>query len=202
MKGFISHAIDHNFASTISVFLQVPLKTSLFFSESFSMEWLRLLLLLLSIFMCNVKLKWALGSAFGSDLNQLTRELFESARESEFSDWMRRVRRRIHENPELAFEEYETSEVIRLELESLGIEYTWPFAKTGVVASIGSHSQLQPLFALRADMDALPIQVLSLSLCNVVSKHNSDVELFIYYFVFILFVVYFVPVVSFKKPLY
>ncbi|XP_075638875.1 IAA-amino acid hydrolase ILR1-like 3 [Castanea sativa] len=124
------------------------------------MEWLRLLLLL-PIFTCHVlQFKWVSVSASGSELAELTRELLESAREAEFSDWLRRVRRRIHQNPELAFEEFETSQLIRSELDSLGIEYTWPLAKTGLVASVGSHSLLQPWFALRADMDALPIQEL------------------------------------------
>ena len=124
------------------------------------MEWLRLLLVLLSILTCHVlQFKWVTVSVSASKLTELTRELLESAREAEFSDWLRRVRRRIHQNPELAFEEFETSQLIRSELDSLGIEYTWPLAKTGLVASVGSHSQLQPWFALRADMDALPIQV-------------------------------------------
>ncbi|RVX11978.1 IAA-amino acid hydrolase ILR1 [Vitis vinifera] len=83
--------------------------------------------------------------------------LMDTAKEAEFYGWMRRVRRRIHEYPELAFEEHKTSQIIRSELDSLGIEYSWPVAKTGVVASIGSGKQ--PWFSLRADMDALPIQI-------------------------------------------
>ncbi|KAJ9181337.1 hypothetical protein P3X46_009475 [Hevea brasiliensis] len=93
-----------------------------------------------------------------SKLSSLTRELLDSAREPEFFDWLKRVRRKIHEYPELAFEEYNTSEIIRSELQSLGIEYIWPIAKTGVVGSIGSG--MEPWFGLRADMDALPIQEL------------------------------------------
>ncbi|KAK6244471.1 hypothetical protein QUC31_010880 [Theobroma cacao] len=92
------------------------------------------------------------------NLSSLTRELLDSAKEPEFFDWLRRVRRRIHEYPELAFEEHETSELIGSELDSLGIQYTSPLAKTGIVASLGSG--VKPWFGLRADMDALPIQEL------------------------------------------
>ncbi|KAL2503075.1 IAA-amino acid hydrolase ILR1 [Forsythia ovata] len=94
----------------------------------------------------------------GLETELLTRGLLESARDAEFFGWLKRVRRRIHEYPELSFEEYETSQLIRNELDSLGIKYQWPVAETGLVATIGSGAQ--PWFGIRADMDALPIQEL------------------------------------------
>jgi len=65
-------------------------------------------------------------------------------------------RRFLHQNPELAFEEYETSAFVQKQLEELGIRYQSGVAKTGVVGFIEGNYPGKTI-ALRADMDALPI---------------------------------------------
>lgn len=67
------------------------------------------------------------------------------------------IRRKIHENPELGYEEFETSKLIRTELDKMGITYKYPVAVTGVIGFIGTGGP--PFVAVRADMDALPMQV-------------------------------------------
>ncbi|KAE8684498.1 IAA-amino acid hydrolase ILR1-like 6 [Hibiscus syriacus] len=78
------------------------------------------------------------------------------ARKPDNVEWIKGLRRKIHENPELAFEEYETSKLIRTELDRMEIDYRYPLAKTGIRAWIGTGGP--PFVAIRADMDALPIQ--------------------------------------------
>lgn len=78
------------------------------------------------------------------------------AKKAEVFDWMVNIRRRIHENPELGYEEFETSRLIRDELDKMGISYKYPVAVTGVVGFVGSGQP--PFVALRADMDALAMQ--------------------------------------------
>ncbi|GAB4844169.1 IAA-amino acid hydrolase ILR1-like 6 [Ancistrocladus abbreviatus] len=94
-------------------------------------------------------------------------EILSLARQPETVEWITGVRRRIHEYPELAFEEFNTSLLIREELDKLDVEYRYPLAKTGIRAWVGTGGP--PFVALRADMDALPIQE------AVEWKHRSKV---------------------------
>jgi amidohydrolase len=66
-------------------------------------------------------------------------------------------RRRLHQRPELGFREHLTAEFITQKLQSWGIEHQTGVAKTGIVATISS-TRPGPVLAIRADMDALPIQ--------------------------------------------
>lgn len=65
-------------------------------------------------------------------------------------------RRQMHEYPELSNREFKTGEMVAKHLESLGIEVTRNFAKTGVKGVLKG-GQAGPVVALRADMDALPV---------------------------------------------
>ncbi len=67
------------------------------------------------------------------------------------------VRHHLHSNPELSFEEYNTSAFVQDKLKSWGIPYQ-VLAKTGVVALINGKNSDSKIIALRADMDALPIR--------------------------------------------
>ncbi len=66
-------------------------------------------------------------------------------------------RRRLHQKPELGFKEQITSEFIAQQLQEWGIEHQKGIAQTGIVATISSGKPGRVL-AIRADMDALPIQ--------------------------------------------
>ncbi|KAF3624867.1 hypothetical protein BC332_09659 [Capsicum chinense] len=90
------------------------------------------------------------------ELSEIPSKFLDFTKKNEVFDWIVGVRRKIHENPELGYEELETSKLIRQELDNLGIRYKYPFATTGIVGFIGSGKP--PFVAIRADMDALPMQ--------------------------------------------
>ena len=65
-------------------------------------------------------------------------------------------RRHLHANPELSFQEHNTSAFVKRALDELEIPWT-AMAGTGVVGLIEGSKPSAELVALRADMDALPI---------------------------------------------
>lgn len=67
------------------------------------------------------------------------------------------VRHHLHANPELSYKEFNTSKFIQDKLTEFGISFS-VMATTGVVAVIEGKNPSSRIIALRADMDALPIQ--------------------------------------------
>jgi amidohydrolase len=67
-------------------------------------------------------------------------------------------RRDFHMHPELGFEVQRTAGIVAAELEKLGYRVRTGVGKTGVVADIGEGGKM---VAIRADMDALPLQELN-----------------------------------------
>ncbi|MBA2500369.1 MAG: amidohydrolase [Chitinophagaceae bacterium] len=68
-----------------------------------------------------------------------------------------KIRHHLHANPELSYQEYETSKFVQEKLTSFGIPFQIK-ATTGVVGLIEGKNPSKRIIALRADMDALPIQ--------------------------------------------
>lgn len=64
-------------------------------------------------------------------------------------------RRDFHMHPEVGFQEFRTSQKVAETLAEQGVKFRSGVGRTGVVADIGTGS---PVLAIRADMDALPLQ--------------------------------------------
>lgn len=79
----------------------------------------------------------------------------KKAADDAFADIVR-LRRRIHQYPELAFEEHATAALVHDTLAALPVQITTGIAGTGIVATLAG-GQPGPTQMLRADMDALPI---------------------------------------------
>lgn len=84
------------------------------------------------------------------DLSQI--RPFIRSLQSNLVEW----RRKLHQKPELGFQETITAEFIHQKLQEWHIDHQTGIAKTGIVATIISNSPGKVL-AIRADMDALPI---------------------------------------------
>lgn len=80
------------------------------------------------------------------------------------------VRRHLHAHPELSFVEFKTAAFVDEQLKSMGITDVQTLANTGRVATIKGRNPEKKVVALRADMDALPIQEQN----NVPYKSGND----------------------------
>ena len=86
-----------------------------------------------------------------SELRQQIRHLVENQKDQFIA-----IRRHLHENPELSFEEYNTCTYISGVLDEWGIENK-KVADTGIVAIIKGSNPETKTIALRGDIDGLPI---------------------------------------------
>ena len=68
---------------------------------------------------------------------------------------MIRLRRDIHQHPELGFQEFRTAALVADTLTEIGIDVKTGIGRTGVIGEMGTGNG--PTIAIRADMDALPI---------------------------------------------
>ncbi len=78
----------------------------------------------------------------------------------EFHQWLVALRREIHRQPELAFKEFDTTALIRRELERIGAQVETFSDITGAVGILEGNAD-GPTIGLRADIDALPLQELN-----------------------------------------
>lgn len=75
----------------------------------------------------------------------------------QYADTFISVRHHLHAHPELSYQEFETSKFVQQQLSSFGIPFEVK-ATTGVLGMIKGKNPKSRVIALRADMDALPIQ--------------------------------------------
>ncbi|THF83674.1 amidohydrolase [Cohnella fermenti] len=87
----------------------------------------------------------------------MSRSLAEIVQREVFEAKLVAIRRQLHANPELSHEEFATTESIRGWLAEAGIRLLDYSLRTGVIAEIGG-AKPGPTIALRADIDALPVQ--------------------------------------------
>lgn len=88
---------------------------------------------------------------FSIDHSRIRAEI--QALQSQLVEW----RRYLHQRPELGFQEHLTAQFVSQKLQEWEIEHQTGVAETGIVAIIPGQ-QPGPVLAIRADMDALPIQ--------------------------------------------
>ena len=89
-------------------------------------------------------------------MNELEKSFFYSA--ERLLPQLIEIRRHLHQHPELSEQEMGTMQFLSQILNDLGIHYRAGIANTGIVAWIEGEKTGKACIALRADMDALPIE--------------------------------------------
>lgn len=84
-----------------------------------------------------------------SKINELSNSFYNDALQ---------IRRELHMHPELSFQEFNTSDFLAKKLDEFGVPYNQGYVKTGIVAKIEGRNPNKKVIALRADMDALPVE--------------------------------------------
>ena len=127
-----------------------------------------------------MKLNFLFFSILLSCLHLNAKELVDFI-ESDIQEVMTKViewRRHFHEYPELSNREFETSKYIKSKLEDMGLNVETGIAHTGLIAMIRGQKE-GPLIALRADMDALPVEEkLNLPFSSTISKKSDSIALY------------------------
>ena len=84
------------------------------------------------------------------------------------------IRRHLHANPELSYQEFETCKYVQAQLTQIGIPFT-VIATTGVLGIIEGKNPSKRVIALRADMDALPIEEENISMQGLIAVFTTDI---------------------------
>ena len=89
---------------------------------------------------------------------------------ADFQDYLISLRRHLHRHPEVGYQEFKTSKLIRAHLEHHGLDVSGPHAKTGLFVDIEGTS-LGPHIGFRCDIDALKLQ--DAKRTDYASKHSN-----------------------------
>ena len=84
-------------------------------------------------------------------------ERIKSLVDEHHEEWVS-LRRHLHAHPELSFQEHKTMAFVADQLKAWGIDHETHVTDTGIVAHVRGVDPESRVVALRADMDALPIQ--------------------------------------------
>lgn len=94
-----------------------------------------------------------MSASFGASVPPRVASLFDAG----LRERLVRLRRTIHEDPELSFHEERTASRLEEALRAAGVSDVRRVAKTGVLARVPGRVKRAPTIALRGDIDALPI---------------------------------------------